>query len=317
MSMRPAFPTVVATTVAAVLLCVASLVAVGPVADAAPRTPQPWSHDADRSVAHTISIGGMNRDFRLYRPSSATGQVPLVVMLHGGYGSAKQAEDSYGWDAAADQGRFAVAFPDGVWRSWNAGTCCGPAQKKHIDDVGFITAMIAAIERQMPIDRGRVFVTGMSNGAMMALRLACETTVFAAAAPVAGTQLVDCRNARPMSVLQIHGTADPRVPYNGGPGQGFSLRGARVDGPSIPSVNAFWRTTDHCRPPTTTTRTPVTTSTARCPDGKAVQLISIAGAGHQWPGSAAHPVLERTLGTDPPSTALHATQVIWQFFATR
>jgi len=276
---------------------------------------------------HTFRHNGIARSYVVRAPDGLnrnSAPVPVVLVLHGGGGNAANAEQMTGFTRLVERERILVVYPEGTSQrpripllTWNASHCCGYAMKSGVDDVGFISALLDTLSATYPVDPARIYVTGMSNGAMMALRLACETTVFAAAAPVAGTQLVDCRNARPMSVLQIHGTADPRVPYNGGPGQGFSLRGARVDGPTIPSVNAFWRTTDHCRPPTTTTRTPVTTSTARCPDGKAVQLISIAGAGHQWPGSAAHPVLERTLGADPPSTALHATQVIWQFFATR
>jgi polyhydroxybutyrate depolymerase len=71
--------------------------------------------------------------------------------------------------------------------------------------------MVGAIEQQISVDRARIYVTGMSNGAMMALRLGCQTDTFAAIAPVAGTLLSDCSGARPTSVLQIHGTADDRV----------------------------------------------------------------------------------------------------------
>jgi poly(3-hydroxybutyrate) depolymerase len=163
-------------------------------------------------------------------------------MLHGGFGNGAQAEHSYNWDSEADNGHFLVAYPDGLVRAWNAGSCCGEPQRTNADDVGFITAMVGVIEQQMPIDRARIYVTGMSNGAMMALRLGCQTDTFAAIAPVAGTLLSDCSAARPTSVLQIHGTADDRVPYNGGPGKAFTANGtARVDGPSVESVNATWR----------------------------------------------------------------------------
>jgi polyhydroxybutyrate depolymerase len=237
------------------------------------------------------------------------------VMLHGGFGSGEQAEGAYHWDSEADNGHFLVAYPDGLNRAWNAGTCCGEPQRTNLDDVGFITAMVAAVEQQMPIDPARVYATGMSNGAMMALRLGCQTDTFAAIAPVAGTLLTDCSHAQPTSVLQIHGTADDRVPYDGGPGKAFAINGnPRVDGPSVPSVNATWRAIDSCAPPTSTTSWDVTTETAGCADGRTVELISVAGAGHQWPGGAKSPLLER-FGVPPPSTALDATDTIWQFFA--
>jgi polyhydroxybutyrate depolymerase len=262
-----------------------------------------------------IESGGTGRTFHLYRPQALTDGVPLVVMLHGGFGNGAQAERSYNWDSEADNGHFLVAYPDGLDRAWNAGTCCGEPGRIHADDVGFITAMVGAIEEQIPVDRARVYVTGMSNGAMMALRLGCQTDTFAAIAPVAGTLLTDCAAARPTSVLQIHGTADDRVPYPGGPGKTLTVNGTpRVDGPSVEFVNATWRSIDACGPPNSTTAGDVTTQTAGCADGRTVELISVAGAGHQWPGGEPSPVVERLAGIPAPSTALNATDTIWQFF---
>jgi polyhydroxybutyrate depolymerase len=264
----------------------------------------------------TVQSGQVSRTFRLYRPPGLSGAAPMVVMLHGGFGNGAQAERSYHWDNAADGGHFVVAYPDGLHRAWNAGTCCGQPQKAGVDDVGFITAMVAAVEQQIPIDAARVFVTGMSNGAMMALRLGCETELFAAVAPVAGTLMTDCSHGRPTSVLQIHGTADDRVPYNGGPGKAFAANGRpRVDGPSVPSVNATWRSIDNCAPPATFTAGPVTTETASCPQGREVEMISVADAGHQWPGGTRSPLADKVVGMPAPSTALDATDTIWQFFA--
>lgn len=264
----------------------------------------------------TIQSGGVSRTFHLYRPQGLADGVPLVVMLHGGFGSGAQAERSYHWDTEADNGHFLVAYPDGLNRAWNAGTCCGEPGRDNVDDVGFIGAMLAAIEQQIPIDRARVYVTGMSNGAMMALRLGCQTDTFAAIAPVAGTLLTDCSRARPTSVLQIHGTADDRVPYNGGPGKAFGANGnPRVDGPSAEAINATWRSIDSCGPPNSSTTGSVTTQSAGCPDGRTVELISVAGAGHQWPGGEPSPLAQRVADLPPPSTALDATDTIWQFFA--
>ncbi|MBV8788672.1 MAG: polyhydroxybutyrate depolymerase [Mycobacterium sp.] len=265
--------------------------------------------------SQTIEAGGVSRTFDLYRPQGLPDGAPLVVMLHGGFGNGAQAERSYNWDNEADNGHFLVAYPDGILRAWNAGSCCGEPQRTNADDVGFITAMVGTIEQQIPIDRARIYVTGMSNGAMMALRLGCQTDTFAAIAPVAGTLLSDCSGARPTSVLQIHGTADDRVPYNGGPGKAFTANGtARVDGPSVESVNATWRGIDGCGAPNSTTAGDVTTQIAGCRDGRTVELISVAGAGHQWPGGQPSPIVEKLGGIPAPSTALAATDTIWQFF---
>ncbi len=262
----------------------------------------------------TVESGGVSRSFRLYRPQGLTGAAPLVVMLHGGFGTGAQAERSYHWDSEADSGHFLVAYPDGLHRAWNAGTCCGQPQNANVDDVAFITTMVSAIEKQIPIDAQRVFVTGMSNGAMMALRLGCQTDLFAAIAPVAGTLVTECSRAHPTSVLQIHGTADDRVPYNGGPGKAANGH-VRVYGPSIAAVNATWRSIDACGPPTSNTTDSVTTDTAACPNALAVQLISLAGAGHQWPGGVPSPLVEKVAGMPGPSTALNATDTIWKFFS--
>jgi polyhydroxybutyrate depolymerase len=280
-------------------------------------TPGPESIPVGQST-QSIDAGGVSRTFHLYRPRGVGDGAPLVVMLHGGFGTGTQAERSYHWDSEADAGHFLVAYPDGLMRAWNAGGCCGEPQRANTDDVGFLTAMVGAIEHEIPIDRARIYATGMSNGAMMALRLGCQTDTFAAIAPVAGTLLTDCSGAQPTSVLQIHGVADERVPYNGGPGKAFSSDGtARVDGPSVESVNATWRGIDGCGQPHSATAGDVTTETADCADGRTVELISVTGAGHQWPGGDPNPLAERFGKMPAPSTALNATDTIWQYFSSK
>jgi polyhydroxybutyrate depolymerase len=100
--------------------------------------------------------------------------------------------------------------------------------------------------------------------------------------------------------------ADEAVRMDGSPGAGI----ATVDGMPVADVNALWRTTDNCSDPQVTTSGPVMTSTAACADGRSVSLVTIEGAGHQWPGSE-----KIRDGGDPPSTALDATSTIWAFFA--
>jgi polyhydroxybutyrate depolymerase len=242
---------------------------------------------------HTISLGGHDRTYRLYKPAGLPASAPLVVMLHGGFGSGRQAEKSYGWDGLADSSKFVVAYPDGLNRAWNVngGGCCGQPAKEGIDDVGFIAAAVADIGKNLSIDASRVYATGMSNGAIMSYTLACETGIFAAIGPVAGTQLNQCRSPHPMSVMHIHGTADRLIRYGGGPGEGV----AHINGPSAPDVDAFWRNVDHCGAPAASTSGSVTTSTAGCADNRSVVLITVDRGGHQWPG--------------------FATEKLWQFFA--
>jgi polyhydroxybutyrate depolymerase len=304
------FRRVLAATVAVAVAVVAAACAAGG------RT---WSPTASSttlvpvgSSVHTLAVGGRTRSYRLYRPAGLSGPAPLVVMLHGGFGTAAQAERSYGWDRRADAAGFLVAYPDGVDRAWNTdGGCCGVPARDHVDDVAFITAMIGRIRDAVAVDPARVYATGISNGGIMAYTLACRTDILAAVGPDAATMLGDCPAPHPLSVVHIHGTADRNIPYQGGPGHGP----ARIDGPAAPAVIDAWRRVDACAAPTVTTRPPVTTASSLCPAGRAVELVTVDGAGHQWPGSAPNTRVETALGLDPPSTALDATAVIWRFFA--
>ncbi|HET7017381.1 MAG TPA: PHB depolymerase family esterase [Streptosporangiaceae bacterium] len=261
---------------------------------------------------HSMSVGGLDRSFGVYRPAGLTGAVPLVVMLHGGFGTGAQAEKSYGWDAQADAAHFVVAYPNGLDRAWDAGGgCCGAPGRQRVDDVAFIAAVVSAIERAVPIDRHRIYATGISNGGIMDYALACRTRIFAAIGPDSATELGRCPHPARVSVIHIHGTADKNIPYRGGLGDGPG----QIDGPAVPAVNARWRRIDRCGAPLTRTAGVVTTSVAHCPGGRAVELITIAGAGHQWPGGRPNWLAEHLLHTDSPSKALNATKVIWHFFA--
>jgi polyhydroxybutyrate depolymerase len=265
------------------------------------------------SSEQTIESGGLKRDFIVYRPQHVSNPAPLVLMLHGGYGSAAGAEKTYGWNQLADSDHFIVVYPDGYDHAWNAGAgCCGKPAADNVNDVAFITAVVKRVEGEIPIARSRVYATGMSNGGIMVYTLACKTSIFAAIGPVAATQLGSCKHPHELSVIHIHGTADTHVPYNGGPGD--NPPGAPIDGPAIPALNKTWRGIDHCKAPKVTTKGVVKTSVAACPHHRSVELISIIGAGHQWPGSPNKPLQEELLHTDPPSQAINATATIWRFF---
>jgi polyhydroxybutyrate depolymerase len=189
--------------------------------------------------------------------------------------------------------------------------CCGEPGRTGVDDVAFVRAVVDDVAARLAIDPARVYATGMSNGAMMSYRLACDTTLFAAVAPVAGTMLGDCPGPAPTSVLHLHGLADASVRYDGSRGTGRT----EIDGPPVPDVVAAWRRTAGCAAPETTRAGPVTTERAACPAGREVTLLTIAAAGHQWPGSDPTRA-QRASGADEPSTAVNATAEIWQFFGT-
>jgi polyhydroxybutyrate depolymerase len=241
----------------------------------------------------------------------------LVVVLHGALGTAKQAESSYGWDAEADTGHF-VVYPDGYRRTWAVSDgCCGPPAAQHVDDVAFVTAVVRAVSGRRPIDQNRIFATGISNGGALDYRLACDTNIFAAIGPDSTDLLGGCPSPSPISVIHIHGTADQTFPYQGGSGRhnngGTGPDPADTTGPPIPQLIDEWRQTDRCSSPVAKVSGPVTTSVASCPDGRAVELVTIAGAGHQWPGEPG-PRGPEAAQLDPPFPGLDATSTIWDFF---
>ncbi|HEY2667883.1 MAG TPA: PHB depolymerase family esterase [Actinomycetota bacterium] len=268
------------------------------------------------SVVCRLSSGGRERSYRLYRPGSveAGTPAPLVVVLHGGYGSAGQAEQAYGWDELADRHGFLVAYPDGVGRSWNAGWCCGPAHLQDVDDVGFVGALVADIAAGGSVDPRRVFAAGVSNGAMLAYRIACESPgLLTAIGAVAGTMVCECPEPRPVSVLHIHGLEDRNVPFWGGVGPKAADRRQR---PSVPSVIQFWRTGGGCGRPAVDDDGQVRRELAAGPGGIEVALVTLAGVGHVWPGSRPpSPRVSAMLDLDPPSNVIDATGELWSFFA--
>src|SRR5690348_3384737 len=177
---------------------------------------------------------GITREYLVHVPKSYRGApTPMLIALHGGGGDDDfQANDSkYRLISKSEQAGFIAVFPNGYSRfpsgilaTWNAGTCCGGAQKNNVDDVGFIREVIRRMERQVSIDPGRIFAAGMSNGAMMTWRLACEAPEIRAIAPVEGTDNVigRCEPSHSVAVIEFHSADDPNVPFNGGVGVGPS-----------------------------------------------------------------------------------------------
>lgn len=265
-----------------------------------------------------------DRDFILRLPPSFDGKskLPLVFALHGG-GGRKEGLNPLTCEGG-DEGKASCLFkaaeahevilvvPDGTEnklniRTWNAGggakgTTCVDACQKGVDDIGYFRALLDELRALVPFDEKRVFFTGFSDGASMSNRIACELAdEVAAIAPVSGANQLAfgggaCNPARPVPVLHIHGKADPCWPFAGGhgscPGQPDgsyadvpgSILGsaaepgwARRDGCSLdaPLMEALPDLVDDG---TTATREAFTGCAAD------VELITVEGAGHTWPG---------------------------------
>lgn len=272
-----------------------------------------------------LHFGNRDRSYRIHVPARLATQVPLVVVLHGGGGSAVSTIKMTGFDTQADRAGFIVVYPNGTDRSrpllnmmgkpgfltWNAGNCCGYALENNVDDTGFLRAVVKQVENDYRIDPRKIYATGISNGGMLAYTLACEASdTFAAVGIVSGI-ITDpaCKPSHPVAVIHFHGSADQNVPINGGVGSKAYIKDDR---PPVQDSIDLWVKADGCdtRPQESQVPGLVIKTYTGCRDGTAVTYYIIQGGGHSWPGGDR---ISKLL--DPPSQAVNATEVMWQFFA--
>jgi polyhydroxybutyrate depolymerase len=304
-----------------VLALVAAVIEAAAIAQQRSPDPNMTRITAPGDYRFSFSHGGMTRFYlvhvpKSYRPGRAT---PVLIALHGGGGNADfQADDSkYRLISKSEQSGFIAVFPNGYSRfggklaTWNAGTCCAGAVRNNVDDVGFIREVIHRVERQASIDPQRVFATGMSNGAMMSWRLACEAPEIRGIAPVEGTDnTTHCTPAHPVPVIQFHALDDPNVPFNGGVGP-RSI--ARVRFTSVPDTQAKWVRLNRANP---AARRVLMVTGAHCDlhpatrGGAPVELCVTDTGGHSWPGGGTQQ------GRKQPSMAISANDLMWSFFSS-
>jgi polyhydroxybutyrate depolymerase len=270
-----------------------------------------------RDLPGTFRSGGLERTYKLHVPPGDP--VGLVLSLHGGGGTGIGQEGLTDFDSVADANNLLVVYPDGFDKSWADGRGASPADRHHVDDVGFLVSLAGKLQTDYNIGPGHVFVTGMSNGGFMTNRLACDRAdVFAAIASVAGTlgAGVACNPSRPVSALQVHGTKDPLVPYKGGDVRG---RGGVSHSISADSLVGKWRSADGCQGDSSVQVLPDVGDgtvvrrfdSAACAASSEVVFYQIDNGGHTWPGGKQYlpqTVIGRT------SRALDASEVIAQFF---
>lgn len=272
---------------------------------------------------------GAQREYLVCTPASAPPDQPaaLVLLFHGGGGTAELALEACRWRDVAEREGFIVAAPEALRRAptrpatflrnpqfWNAGAPISYAHSR-IDDVGFVRAVLDAVQRDRLIDPARIYAAGFSNGASMALRLGIELgDQIAAIGAVAGHLWIPPRPpAPPVSLIYIAGLADPMVPFCGG--NVFTAWGKHVDMPPVAETVNAWADWLGCR------------GAVRklCDDGGVrllrfgpgvggaeIDFYSVASMGHVWPGG------ERVLAerlTGPATDRVDATRLIWAFFA--
>ncbi len=285
-----------------------------------------------------FSHDGRQRGYLLYLPpGTSAGPLPLVMALHGGGGSSKKwaTYTQYGFERLADAAPFILVYPDGLEGQWNDGReiTQSYAHRNQVDDLGFLSALIEYLCNTLPVDRNRVFVTGASNGGMMALLLAARhPEQIAAIAPVIASiparVAADLAPGEPVSVLLINGKEDPLVPWQGG----FVKIGRQTRDQVIPTEQTveFWRQVNGCGAEGITTGLPDLdpgdgtrawqTVYSGGKAGTEVWLIGIEGGGHTWPGQVEWrgPLLKAVASgfVGRKCRDFDATDVIWEFFRT-
>jgi polyhydroxybutyrate depolymerase len=269
-----------------------------------------------------LSHGGRGRFYQVHVPPGfQSGRpAPVVLVFHGGGGYPEAMRKQTGMDATADRAGFIVVYPAGTGArarrvlTFNAGICCGYAVERDVDDVGFVAAVIDDLARRLSIDRKRVYATGLSNGAMLSYRLACELSDrVAAVASVAGTLGIHrCPATRAVPVMHFHGLADQNSPYQGGVG---ARSVSRVNFTSVPQTIDFWRRHNGCPEAAETVLKGEATLKrwTPCRSGSEVALWSIEGGGHTWPGGETT-LLEKPI-VGPVNRDISASDEMWAFFA--
>ena len=269
---------------------------------------------AQQTINGSIIHDGIQRDYILYIPAIYDGgtEAPLVFNFHG-FGSNANEQMLYGdFRAIADSEGFLLVHPEGTFfngnQHWNVG---GFTIGSTVDDVGFTEALIEELAGLYTINLDRVYATGMSNGGYMSFLLACQLSEkIAAVASVTGSMTPEtfdaCNPQHPTPILQIHGTNDEIVPYNGA---SWSR--------SIEDVMTYWVNYNNCDESPSTTVFPDIDPT----DGSTVEHIvyqngdnnvttehmKVLGGRHTWPGSAYN-----FPGTNQD---ISASMEIWEFFS--
>ena len=265
-------------------------------------------------TTRALLYDGIQRDYILHIPSGyqAERSTPLVLAFHGLSLDGSEMQRISQFNDEADASGFLVAYPNGAGKtaSWNGGHCCSDAAVNRVDDVGFVRALIGEISSLANIDAKRIYATGFSNGAIFVYRLACQLSdQIAAVGPIAATQVTDdqeaCPAGRPIPIIHFHGTADRMNAYEGG------TVASGLEFTSVPQAMAFWAQRNGCpaEPQSSQMGSIVHDVYAPCTQDATVELYTITGGEHAWPGGEA---VSAQVGE--PTMEISATPLMWAFF---
>jgi polyhydroxybutyrate depolymerase len=287
---------------------------------------------AGELIDGSLSVGGLERHFRWYRPAKPAASPPLVFVLHGSMGDGRAARRStyYEFDRLADRHGFLAVYPDGFEQHWNdcRAKASYSANTKNIDDVGFFGAMIDFFVAEQHANPDRVYATGISNGGQLAYRLALEMPDrIAAVAPVAASlpddSNFDCKKSgKPVAILILNGTKDPMNPYEGGEVALYGIWGHRGTVLSTDAtVDYFAKLAGHHGPPRVVQYPDVNTHDHSRAElqiwsdgpGPEVVLLKVEGGGHTFP----HPFHRYPRFIGATNADLDAAAEIWRFFTDK
>ncbi len=291
---------------------------------------------------HHLSHDGVERLYLAVSPGAAADQsLPLVLVLHGGGGNARQAMDNMRLSGLVQRSGALVVYPEGTSKrvlgralaTWNAGACCGGAAEDGVDDVGFLGRVIDDVVSRYPVDARRVYVTGHSNGAMMSYRVGCELSErIAAIAPVGGQHVAPaCRPKRALPTLHLHGAADRCANYDGGTCGGcfkevFGVGATSWPCASVPDAVRDWAKAQGCSGAITPAPASATASCQSfgCSAPAEVTLCTLPHVGHGFPGGTSPmcarapdgPMCQRwQTATGPSADDFPTAEVLWAFFS--
>lgn len=251
-------------------------------------------HEGKDFIKQELEWGGQKRKYYVHIPVSkdpSQFKIPLLVMLHGRFGSGLQVMEQTSLNIYADQENFLVVYPDGYSRSWADGRGNTPADQESIDDVGFIERLLDRILREYPVDPKKLFVAGHSNGGFMTQRLLVERSGmfaggFSVSAHLSLAIVKKYTPSKPVSVGFMLGTGDPLVPYYGG----FVRDGGEI----LSASDSFdaWRKWNGCTSQTIETHQDAIEDLTSvdifqsfpCKENTKIKLIRINEGGHSWPG---------------------------------
>ena len=265
-------------------------------------SPQPLPLD----VVESLVDQGQTRTYYLHTPTTHTPNRPrpLIVALHGSGMQGKEMAEKTALNQLADREGFVVVYPDALKKKWNV------SGKAPEDNVAFVHTLIRQVERTRSIDSTRIYVVGLSNGGILAQKLACENprgiTAIATVAASLPTQFsTHCQTQKPIPILMVNGTNDPVVPWEGGASPAIHI-GRDLSVPSIPDVIDFWQQHNGCpslpHVEAISDRVEVT-HYVNCQAQSEVKLVALQGATHVWSG-----------GAYGQSVFGDTTTRVWQFF---